>query len=750
MAVNLSPYGGVGAQFLDNAGNVLTGGKIEIYAAGTTTPQAVYTDSTGITFHPNPIILDASGRVPSGGEIWLTDGLLYKFVLRDSNNVLIATYDNIAGINSNFVNFTNAQEIQTATAGQTVFNLTTTSYQPGTNSLSVFVDGVNQYGPGAQYAYLETDSDTVTFVNGLHVGALVKFTTSQLNSSGATDASQVSYDPPFTNSVVTTVENKLSQIVSVQDFGAVGDGVTDDSAAIQAAFNYMATVDICSLYIPSGRYRLASRVSTTFTNNASYSIYGDGAASILIGDNANGAIRMTCTTRHVYTTVMNLNFTPALANSGTGFEYTAPEGGSSGHHVLMMQNCTFFSDDPTDLTSSWYNTITATGINRPSFNNIVCWRRSTVKSDWILNINGCYKPIITDCYFNGDAIYGITNLRNGANEGFLLSNTTINGADTGVYIDQVGGLRHPEIWISDNHMNNVVANVHIKASKFIWLCRNEMYNQALTGASFQTYKLEDCNSVYILDNIYRSAGTETPNLRHVELTGCTLVRIDDNGLNSASAIAPYFVDATSSIVNIQLPNQVPAYDFANYATTDPIKLVETNSSDDIVIRTPQRLAVYSNTAAFGPAFNIERYSASPAAGDALGAIYFNGTNASGAQTAYALQRTNIIDPAVATLTSVLTTFTATNGSLTREHDIGDGIAFGAVARKGTGSVNIAGNTTKQAIYFNGSQSISFGAGSPEGAITAPVGSLYLNTSGGAGTSLYVKESGAGNTGWAGK
>jgi len=46
--------------------------------------------------------------------------------------------------------------------------------------------------------------------------------------------------------------------------------------------------------------------------------------------------------------------------------------------------------------------------------------------------------------------------------------------------------------------------------------------------------------------------------------------------------------------------------------------------------------------------------------------------------------------------------------------------------------------------------ISTGAGSPEGVLTAPVGSLYLNTSGGASTTLYVKTSGAGNTGWTAK
>jgi len=43
-----------------------------------------------------------------------------------------------------------------------------------------------------------------------------------------------------------------------------------------------------------------------------------------------------------------------------------------------------------------------------------------------------------------------------------------------------------------------------------------------------------------------------------------------------------------------------------------------------------------------------------------------------------------------------------------------------------------------------------GAGTPEGAVTAPVGSLFTRTDGGANTTLYVKESGTGNTGWAAK
>jgi hypothetical protein len=231
MAVNLSPVGGVAAQFFTNTGAVLTGGKIYTYLAGTTTPATTYTSSNGLTPWTNPIVLDAAGRVSGSGEIWLTDSILYKFVLKDSNDVLIATYDNVSGINSNFVAYTNQQEIITATAGQTVFNLSI-SYQPGTNSLSVFVDGVNQYGPGAQYAYTETDADTVTFVSGLHVGAVVKFTSTQLQGASSVDASQVSYTPPFTGSAATNVEAKLAQTVSIDDFAGA-----DFSVKLQAAID---------------------------------------------------------------------------------------------------------------------------------------------------------------------------------------------------------------------------------------------------------------------------------------------------------------------------------------------------------------------------------------------------------------------------------------------------------------------------------------------------------------------------------
>jgi hypothetical protein len=50
----------------------------------------------------------------------------------------------------------------------------------------------------------------------------------------------------------------------------------------------------------------------------------------------------------------------------------------------------------------------------------------------------------------------------------------------------------------------------------------------------------------------------------------------------------------------------------------------------------------------------------------------------------------------------------------------------------------------------GGPTITSGAGTPEAAVTAPVGSLFVRTDGGASTTLYVKQSGTGNTGWVAK
>jgi microcystin-dependent protein len=95
--VNLSSLAGSGSQFFDNSGVPLSGGLIYTYTAGGTTPLVTYTSSTGLTAHPNPIVLDSAGRV---NEIWIAEGTSYKFVVKTSVGVTIGTFDNLFPIAS--------------------------------------------------------------------------------------------------------------------------------------------------------------------------------------------------------------------------------------------------------------------------------------------------------------------------------------------------------------------------------------------------------------------------------------------------------------------------------------------------------------------------------------------------------------------------------------------------------------------------------------------------------------------------
>lgn len=78
-------------RFFDNLGLPAIGGQVYTYAAGTTTPLATYTDSTGTTANTNPIILNTRGEA----AIWLTQGLAYKFVVKDVLGNILETADNI-------------------------------------------------------------------------------------------------------------------------------------------------------------------------------------------------------------------------------------------------------------------------------------------------------------------------------------------------------------------------------------------------------------------------------------------------------------------------------------------------------------------------------------------------------------------------------------------------------------------------------------------------------------------------------
>jgi hypothetical protein len=169
----------------------------------------------------------------------------------EGTDLFVVVQDNVTkkAYASDIQTYVGFEEFQTATAGQTVFNLTTMTYAAGANNLQVFVDGVNQY---VGSSYLETDNNTVTFTQGLHQGALVKFSTVQTLSTVDTSSEDILFTQGGVGAVTRSVQSKLRDTVNVKDYGAVGNGAIDDTAAIQAAINALPAGGV--LVFPPGDY----------------------------------------------------------------------------------------------------------------------------------------------------------------------------------------------------------------------------------------------------------------------------------------------------------------------------------------------------------------------------------------------------------------------------------------------------------------------------------------------------------------
>lgn len=134
------------------------------------------------------------------------------------------------------------------------------------------------------------------------------------------NASGVNYNPAGTGAVTRTVESKLRDVVSVKDFGAVGDGVADDTAAIQAAINTGNSV-----FFPDGTYKCSGLTQSTNGQR----LFASG--KVLLQKNANGVI-LTCSGTEV-----ELNGLMFYGDASTP-TYTGNNVNASGNNFRMI-NC---------------------------------------------------------------------------------------------------------------------------------------------------------------------------------------------------------------------------------------------------------------------------------------------------------------------------------------------------------------------------------------------------------------------------
>lgn len=249
----------------------------------------------------------------------------------EGTDLFVVVQDNVTkkAYASDIQTYVGFEEFQTATAGQTVFNLTTMTYAAGANNLQVFVDGVNQY---EGLSYVETDNNTVTFTQGLHVGAVVKFSTVQTQTSSVADAGAVTFLQAGTGAVARSVQSKLREEVSVTDFGADTTGTIDCTAALQAAVASGAK----SIYFPKGSYLVAAAHTINLVNDVT--IYGEGVITYSGAALANNIWTIVCGGYNVILSGLVFNGSN-LAAGGVYIRNTTPM--SSSLPTATVRDCTF-------------------------------------------------------------------------------------------------------------------------------------------------------------------------------------------------------------------------------------------------------------------------------------------------------------------------------------------------------------------------------------------------------------------------
>jgi hypothetical protein len=213
--------------------------------------------------------------------------------------------------------------------------------------------------------------------------------------NGASAATFQGFLQSGTGATTRTWQSKAADIFSVKDFGAVGDGVTNDRTAIQAAINAAGAAGGGEVYFPAGTYLLNSGIS--WTSNFVHLVGAGQGATKIVANFATGNVISVGSSVAVTSTpsIKKMSFrSNVVRTSGAGILFTQTFNGS-------IDDVTFDNDSP----SNYYIDIQIDGyadnfIN--SLNRVVC-RGNNAYAAIVIGQNG---SVVQDVFISNTVIGG--------------------------------------------------------------------------------------------------------------------------------------------------------------------------------------------------------------------------------------------------------------------------------------------------------------------------------------------------------
>lgn len=316
---------------------------------------------------------------------------------------------------------------------------------------------------------------------------------------------------------------QLRPTVSVTDFGAVGNGVADDTAEIQAAINSLAASG-GNVFVPRGTYV----VSAPITVPTKVSVIGEG-----LGETFFSATTAFTNLQAVFY-ANDADYSQFVGFSILG-NTNGTLGAGSGIHVRSAQGVL--------IDRVYVSNTTQAGIRLEEVNTVTvdgCWLESCGRTGYADNHGimlystsavPCYTVKITNNVVRNTFRKGIaTYAPSAAIYDLLIQGNSVSGSGLGnIY---VGDAQHREIQILDNWCNGGYVNIQFGDAKHSVVARNVCINST-SDFNIGVYGLQNC---VIANNIVKDSRTTGISLFQPAAQTCEAVVIEGNTVMNSNRV----------------------------------------------------------------------------------------------------------------------------------------------------------------------------------------------------------------------